>query len=41
MLLAQPNYTIKKELEHVAYVDTSNLGTKIDFISLKVEVAKL
>ena len=35
------NYAIKKELEHVACVDTSDLATKKYLIALKAEVNKL
>ena len=35
------NYAIKKELEHVACVGTSDLDTKKYFIALKAEVDKL
>ena len=35
------NYTTKKELEHAAGIDTSDLADKKDFMALKVEVDKL
>ena len=35
------NYAIKKELDHAAGVDTSDLAAKKDFIALKAELDKL
>ena len=35
------NYATKKELEHATDIDTSDIATKKDFISLKAEVEKL
>ena len=39
-LLDLSNYATKKELEHSAIVDASNLAIKSDFIALKAEVDK-
>ena len=36
-----PNCASKKEIEHAKGVDTSNLATKADLISLKAEINKL
>ena len=36
-----PNYPTKKELEHAAGIDTSDLAAKNDLIALKAEVDKL
>ena len=35
------NYAIKKQLDHAAAVDTSDLAAKNDFVALKTEVVKL
>ena len=40
-LLDLSNYATKKELEHVANFDTSDLAAKNIFIALKAEVDKL
>ena len=41
VVLGLSNYSTKKELKDTAGVDTSNLATKCDFITLKAEVDKL
>ena len=35
------NYATKKELDHAAGIDTSDLAAKNDFITLKAKVDKL
>ena len=40
-VLGLPSYATKKELEHTAGIDTSDLAGKKDFIPLKAEVDKL
>ena len=34
------NYATKKKLEHAAYVDTSYLAARKDFVTLKYQVGK-
>ena len=41
VFLGLSNYATKKELEHPAAADTSNLAAKNDFIPSKAEVDKL
>ena len=41
VVLYMSNYALKKELEHAAGIDASDLGAKKDFIVLKAEVDKL
>ena len=41
VVLDLSNYAIKKELDHVTSIDTSDLAAKKDFVALKVEVDKL
>ena len=41
VLLDLSNYATKKELEHDAGIDTSDLAAKKDFIALKAEVNNL
>ena len=41
VVLVLSNYATKKELDHAADIDTSDLTAKKDFIALKAEVGKL
>ena len=41
VILDSSNYATKKELDHAAGVDTSDLAAKKDFIDLKAEVDRL
>ena len=41
VILDLPNYATKKELEHTAGIDTSDLAATKDFVALKTEVDKL
>ena len=41
VVLDLSNYTIRKELDHAAGLDTSDLAAKKDFSALKAEVDKL
>ena len=41
VILDLPNYATKKELEHAAGIDTSDLAATKDFVALKTEVDKL
>ena len=41
VVLGLPDYATKKELDHATGIDTPDLASKKDFISLKAEVEKL